>query len=101
MIVKYNNNILMNRIVPDIDSAKSRISTSQMYNIKSICPKDFKYKGLLNQVLDELYSDVNRLNSLSNNITTKDQRIISIDRNVKNYLGSNRIETVSPQKRKI
>ncbi len=101
MIVKYDNSALINKVLPGINTAKSKISTSEMYNIKSKCPDDFNCRNLLNQVLNELQADVTRLTTLSNNINTKNTRITVIDRNIKNRLYSDKVETMKIQKPKI
>lgn len=101
MIVKYNNTELMNRVVPGINSAKNKIPTNEFYTIKNKCPDDFNYRNLLNQVLNELQGDSTRLKILANNINTKNTRIMTIDRNIKSKLYSDKIETMKIQKPKI
>lgn len=101
MIVKYNNNELMNRVVPGINNVKNKIPTNDIYTIKNKCPDDFNCRNLLNQVLNELQGDSTRLKTLSNNINTKNTRIMTIDRNIKSKLYSDKIETMRIQKPKI
>ncbi len=101
MIVKYDDSTLINKVVPGINSAKKKIPTNEMYNIKVKCPQDFNYYRLLNQLLNELQADITRLTKLENNITTKNSRIKTIDQNIKNRIYSNKIENLKIQKPKL
>ena len=101
MIVKYDNNTLMNKVVPGINSAQKKVPTNEIYNLKTKCPKDFEYYSLLNQVLNELHADITRLAKLENNIKTKNTRINNIDQNIKNRIYSNRIENLKIQRSKL
>ena len=101
MIIKYDNNTLFKKAMPEINTAIKKIPTYNNYNIKNKCPKDYQYIGMLNQILSELEADVSKLSTLKSNIQTKNQRITNIHKHVNELIYYNRIDMLKVQKRKI